>query len=597
IRQILQQYPNHPEATHYLAYVANATGNMDAAQQLLLRAIELDPHVAIYHKNLGAVYAAKRQHDLAAAAFTRSLQLNPNDPETVLKYGLVLEEQNQFDKAMECYQKAAALAPQYAEAHCNVGDILARQGQLESSLAHYDQAIRCNPNLAEAYANRGTILDKLNREDEAIADMSKALQLNPNMVHALRAMGVFCYRRQDYEQAIKLIKRAVELNPNYALAFSSLSIVYLRTGRCELAVEACKRSIELEPNFIDPHVNLGLALTDLGRHDEALAAYEQALKVDPDCVSTRANRAIVHLLRGNLEQGFEDYHFRWKLEDFIKISKDRPAPRWEGQDLNGRKILLWHEQGFGDTIQFIRYAKLLAQQGATVIAEVQPELVSLLKNVEGVSQLITRKETPPQVDYHAPMLSLPPIFKTQPDNIPSEHAYIHPDPKLVEQWRARVAPYSGFRVGIVWCGNPFLRLDYERSVTPAQFLPIAQIDGVNLFSLQLGPGSEQGQRVPFQLIDLTSNIRNFADTAAFLAHMDLTIAVDTAVLHLSAAMGRPTWGLIQRWPDWRWQLDREDSPWYPTLRLFRQTDYRAWPPVFERVATELEKLLATRTQP
>lgn len=587
VLQVLQQEPNNHEAIHLMAYTANSMGNWTESEDYLRRAVALNPHSAVYIQNLGALLNARGQVDEAVACFQKSMTLDPRYPDPVMKMGLVYESRKDFDTAAEYYRKAIAIQPDFAEAHCNLGDILVQKSQFAEALTAYGNALRINPNLAEAYANRATAFDKLGREDEALAELQRAVQINPNMPLALVSLGQLMSRKGKIEQAIPHIRRATELAPGNVNFRSALAIAHLRLGQYEQAVEHCRRANQIDSNFIDPWVNLGLALTDLGEHDQALKAYDRALQIDPTCSSTQANRALIHLRRGDFEKGFADYDHRWQLGEFQQMMQKYTCPRWSGEPLAGKTLILWHEQGFGDTIHLIRYAKIMADQGATIIAQAQPQLLGLLKSVAGISRLITRSDSLPSADFHAPMLSIPGILNTRPDRIPAEVPYITPDPALVEQWRERMAPHAGYRVGIAWCGNPHLRLDHERSIPLKQFLPLSRIGGVKLFSLQVGMGTDQLRTVPMNLIDLTSYIRDFSDTAACIANLNLLITVDTAVLHLAGAMAKPVWGLIQKWPDWRWQLDREDSPWYPTIRLFRQPRLKDWASVMDRIASEL----------
>lgn len=595
LSQVLQQEPNNHEALNLLAWLANAQGNPAFSEQCLRRAMELQPNHPVYLHNLGALLNGRGLADEAIDLFNRAAALDPNYADPLVKLGLVAEARNDLPRAMELYRRAIALAPVHAEAYCNLGDVLVKTGALAESLDAYGRALSINPRLAEAHANRATALDKLGREDDAFADLVRAVQINPNMAPALAALAQMHARRKEFEQAIAMFRRAIAIDPSNSHFYGGLGIVQIRLGQYEQAVENCRKAIQLLPTFVDPYVNMGLALTDLGEHDQALKAYEKALELDPGCAGTHSNRALIHLRNADFERGLADYEHRWRLPEFEKMAQEYTAPRWSGESLDGKTLLIWHEQGFGDSIHFIRYARILARRGATVIAQVQPQLLSLFKSVEGISRLITRDDPIPQTDYHIPMLGLPGVMKTRSDTIPGEVPYIVPDPALVEQWRERVAPHTGFRIGITWSGNPLLRLNHERSILLSHYAPIGRVPGVQIFSLQVGVETEQLSKAPFPIVDLTSHIRDFSDTAAFLANLDLVIAVDTAVLHLAGAMARPTWALIQKWPDWRWQLDREDSPWYPTVRLFRQPKLRDWPSVFERIARELPTEMKSRS--
>lgn len=592
LRQMLQQDPNHPEIHHLLAHAANAQGRINDAEIFLNRAISLAPATVVYHQNLAALMMATKRPERAIELLQRAIQIDPRSPDASIKLGLIYEEREQLDLAAEQYRRALVINPNSAEAYCNLADVLVKQSKFEPAIETYAKALQINPNLAEAFANRGIALEKLGRDEEAMASTFRALQINPNMFNALRMMGGFHTRRREYELAVTYYRRAIAINSNSALGYSGLAAAFMHLGLVEQAVVECRHAIERDPKMIDPYINLGLALSDMGEHEQALKVYDQALIIEPDQPSTFSNRAIVHLVRGDFERGFADYDHRWRLDDFATLGRKFDCPRWAGSDLSGKTIVLWHEQGFGDTIHFVRYASLLADRGATVIIEVQPPLVSLLNSVRGVSQVITRSDPLPKTDFHAPFLSLPGILKTTLHTIPAEVPYVSPDPALVETWRQRVADYPGFRVGLNWTGNPLLRMDYARSIPLERFAPLADIPNVRLFNLQPGHGAAEIAPLAgrMNVIDLSSHLTDFAQTAALLANLDLVISVDTAVVHLGGAMGRPVWVLLQRWPDWRWLLDREDSPWYPSLRLFRQSDRGNWDPILDRIHAELSRV-------
>jgi hypothetical protein len=445
--------------------------------------------------------------------------------------------------------------------------------------------------------------------DESAADFRRAIELQPKMFNALRSLGIYLYQRDRLDEATEYFRRALEVEPKAGLIHSGLAMAYIRMGKYQEGIRECRLAIEAQPDLLDPRANLGVALRDIGEYDQSLAAYEDALKLNRDCDTIRANRALIYLVRGQFEQGLPDYDDRWKIAEFSRYGRDYKAPRWEGADLNGKTIILWHEQGTGDTIHFARYARILADKGASVIMEVQKSLVGLLKSVEGVKLVITKQDALPPVDFHAPLMSLPGILKTTVQTIPSDVPYISADPGLLDGWRQRLlaaeaagprptaGERSGIRVGIVWRGTPGHRLDRDRSVELRQFAPLAQAPAaeVRFVSLQVldtqVPGSNlsirEREHPPFPMIDLTAGIRDFSDTAALIANLDLVISVDTAVVHLAGAMARPVWTLLPYVPDWRWLLDRQDTPWYPTMRLFRQPQYGNWSAVLERVGGEL----------
>jgi hypothetical protein len=332
-----------------------------------------------------------------------------------------------------------------------------------------------------------------------------------------------------------------------------------------------------------------------GELDEALSVCQRAIQLRPDHAGAHWNKSLVLLLKGDFAQGWAEYEWRWQSKDFRSPRRDFPQPQWRGEDPSGRTILLHAEQGFGDTIQFIRYAPLLAGRGARVIVECQPELQRLLGGVEGIQHLTARGEPLPPFDLHTPLLSLPLAWGTRVKTIPGNVPYIKPDPALVGAWRGRLAGDSALKVGLVWAGSPIRKDDRYRSLPLSSLAPLAGVKGVSFYSLQKGKATEQAQNPPpgMNLIDMTEEIKDFADTAALISHLDLVITVDTAVAHLAGAMAKRVWTMLEFVPAWRWLLNREDSPWYPTMRLFRQPAIRDWATVIRRVAGELQNFCSS----
>jgi hypothetical protein len=327
----------------------------------------------------------------------------------------------------------------------------------------------------------------------------------------------------------------------------------------------------------------------MGQAKESLDMYEQIVARWPDRMDALANRSLAILTLGDLPRGFAEYETRWKSAAF-KDKVSMPCPRWDGADVTGKTILLTSEQGSGDVIQFIRYAPLVSARGAKVSVHCSPELRGVIETVAGVSGIFHAGDQLPPMDFYAPLASLPSIFKTTLDTIPANVPYVRADPDKLARWQERLASASGFKVGIVWAGTPLHQNDCARSSKLSDFAPLA-IQGVSLFSLQKGkPESQLASPPPgMQITALGPDLRNFADTAALLQCLDLLISVDTSVVHLAGALGKPVWTLLAKGPDWRWMLDREDSPWYPTMRLFRQREMGNWSDVIARVSENLRQ--------
>jgi hypothetical protein len=395
-----------------------------------------------------------------------------------------------------------------------------------------------------------------------------------------------------------LFRQAVRLRPQSPEAHNNLGMVLAELARYAEAEPCYQEALRLRPGFADAHANFGNAYKEQGRLEEAVASYDIALAYRPDSVSAHWNRALARLQQGNFADGWAEYEWRWQR----KQTPMRPfrQPRWDGAPLAGRTILLWMEQGLGDMIQFIRYAALLQEQGGRVVVECPGFLIPLIplfSTCPGIAQLVAEGSPLPDFDVHAPLMSLPHLCRTTLTSIPATVPYLFANDALVAAWARQLARYEAdYRIGITWQGNPHHRHDRYRSIPVQLFAPLGQLPGVRLINLQKGSGIDQlassGDR--FAVIDLLSEqdpAVAFMDTAAIMRNLHLVITVDTAIAHLAGALGVPVWTAIAAIPDWRWLLDRADSPWYPTMRIFRQQEFGNWREVIDRMAAEI------RTQP
>lgn len=468
-------------------------------------------------------------------------------------WGAELLKRSKVADAVLAFEQALRLRPGSAEAHNSLGVALRLQGRLDETIFHCREAVRLAPEMAEAHSNLGSMLEEQGQTDEAIASLKEALRLEPDFANAYSNLGVASYRRRQYAETVEYYRRAIALKPDLAEA----------------------------------HNNLASVLFDLGQSDEALASFTEAIRLRPDYREPHWGRALVWLSRGEFERGWPELEWRPSLLERRRSSQ----PRWDGSDLTGRTILLDAEQGLGDTLQFVRYGSLLKQQGARVVLVCQPRLVRLLAaGCPAVDEVVAAGESLPPFDVHAPLLSLPAIFRTTVASVPADIPYLHPEPQLVASWRAELSQVPGFKIGIAWRGNAQHRGDRERSIPLTEFEPLARVPGVQLISLQKGPGAEQLAlaRQRFPLLDLGERLDEaagpFMDTAAIMQCLDLAVTCDSAVCHLAGALGVPVWAAIPTVPDWRWLLNRDDSPWYPRLRVFRQMKLGQWSDVFQRIA-------------
>jgi len=425
---------------------------------------------------------------------------------------------------------------------------------------------------------------------EAEAIYRQILTVQPQHADALHLMGVIAHQAGRNDVALDLIRHAIALAPNFSAAYDNLGTVLREQGRVDEAIIAHRHATTLAPSDPETHYNLGNALKAKGQMDEAVASYRKAIFLDPHNPKTHYNLALTLLLQGHFSEGWEEYEWRWKWNDFPSPRRNFVQPQWDGDRLEERTVLLHAEQGFGDAILFIRYLPLVLKQGGKVVIECHPELQRLFQGMVPDVPVIARGRTLPPFDTHCPLLSLPRIFATDLTNIPNHIPYLRADAVASDLLRERLADHSApFNVGLVWAGNPSHTNDRNRSLRIASLTPLAEVPGVRFFSLQKGDAATEAGTPPagMELIDMAGQLNDFADTAAIIANLDLVITADTAVAHLAGAIGRPVWVLLPFVPDWRWMLEREDSQWYPTMRLFRQPAIADWDSVIRRAAAEL----------
>jgi tetratricopeptide (TPR) repeat protein len=612
-RQILQAEPGQAEVWYLLAAACQALGRSDEANASLQQGVRLQPHLrmpealreqltqaapaassicAQEHNSLGVALARQARPAEAAAHFKEAVRLQPDFAEAHNNLGNALLEQGQRNEAAASYRQALRLKPDCAEAHNNLGNLLRELGQFVDAVAHCQEAVHLRPDFAEAHNNLGSALQAQGKLDRAVACYQQALDLRPNYAEAHNNMGAVAAQQQNFDQAMAHFKQALAFQPGYADAYNHLGLTWVAQGRFQQAVACYQQAIALKPDFAEAHNNLGYALKEQGRFDEALASFLRALRLKPDYADAHWNRSLIWLAQGDFRQGWPEYEWRWKLKDLPPPTLHQP--RWDGSDLNGRTILLHAEQGLGDVLQFIRYAPLVRQRGGRVILACPQSLLPLLARCAGIDQILAKGSPLPPFDVHAPLLSLPGLFRTTLADIPASVPYLYPDPGLVEHWRRQLSTITAFKVGIVWQGNPKHKLDRQRSIPLRHFEALARIPGVQLFSLQKGAGTEQIEVLQgrFSLIDLGSRLDQtsgaFMDTAAVMHSLDLVVTSDTAIAHLAGGLGVPVWLALPFVADWRWLLDRDDSPWYPSMRLFRQTRPGDWDDVFQRLAAAIE---------
>jgi tetratricopeptide (TPR) repeat protein len=503
-----------------------------------------------------------------------------------------LDVQRDFAGAVFEYEAAVAAAPDFAEAHSNLGNLYAQAGRRDDALRAYAAAIRAKPDFAAVYSNLGAILIDLERYEEAIRALEAALWLAPDIPEAHVNLSQVYRRSGRFPDAIAAARRALELRHDYRDAFLNLALAACEVDAFDVALDASQRALELGATP-ETHYNRAQVYHMTGRHAEAIGASEAAIALRPDYAEAHANLAISLLICGDFARAWDEYIWMWRLPsrraDYPYLDR---ATLWNGETFAGRQLLITREQGFGDAIQMVRYLPAVKERGGRVVLEVLPALAALFEGHAGVDELrvvgdvaIVRDD----VDLYVPIVGLPRAFGTDLTSIPAPVPYLRASTENIERWRSRIERPGCLRVGIVWAGNPGHGYD-RRRCSLEDFAPLGAIDGIAWFGLQKGPEEERRSCDSLTLEPLGPQIEDFADTAAILTHLDLVISVDTSTVHLAGAMGKPVWTLLAFAPDWRWMLERRDSPWYPTMRLFRQPRPGDWASVFADVSRELQKL-------
>jgi tetratricopeptide (TPR) repeat protein len=641
-REVLSSEPYQTQALFLLGTICHAQGRLAEAVASYERAVQLCPNDAQVRHNLGAAYFQLDRLDLATGCFREVLRLNPDSADACYSLAMIYERQgNQadvrrfFEEAIPRYQMMVRAQPGSAQAHYHLGLSLSRVGRREEAVASlreavrllpewpeaqsdlgymlaalgqhaeaekcYREAVRLRPDHAAAHNNLGLNLVTSGRVTEGMAHYKNALQHHPHFAEAHNNLGLALVRAKQPAEAVPHYQEAVRLKPNFAEAYCNWGQALAQQDRFEEAAGLYQKAIQINPDLQEAYTGMGYVLEQVGKRDEALKWYDRVLQLKPDYADARVMRAMLLLLEGKFDQAWQDYEWRWKTAD--RPEQNFPQPLWDGSLLGGRTIFLHAEQGLGDTIQFLRYASLVKRRGGRVIVGCQQSLLRLLARCPGIDQLVGEGSALPSFDVHAPLLSLPGILHTTVETIPSGVPYVFADPDLITSWRQELSRLQGSKIGIAWQGNPEYKADRERSIPLRFFAHLAKLPHVHLISLQKGPGIEQLGMLEgrFPVLDLSTRLDQaagpFMDTAAIMMNLDLVIAPDIALPHLAGALAVPVWVPLATMPDWRWLLDREDSPWYPTMRLFRQRQRGDWDEVFERIARELRNPIPSSTVP
>jgi tetratricopeptide (TPR) repeat protein len=495
-------------------------------------------------------------------------------------------------QAQSMYEQVIARQPDHAGALLFLGVIEHQLGRNDAALKLMQRSLAIQPQAVQSWANLATVLSAMGRFDEASDACRRVIALNPRNPESHANLANILLAAQRFEEALTACRHAIDLSPHHAVAHRTMGHCLVRLEKFDEALAAYEQALAINPNLMDLQNNLGNLLRSRGDADRALAAYEKAIAHRPDVPDSHLNLAGLLLARGDFRRGWQEMEWRWSWSAMSAPQRRFTQPQWNGEPLAGRTLLLHPEQGFGDSMQFVRYLPLIAALGGQIILESPRQLLPLFSRLPADFQLIPAGEPLPPFDLHCPLMSLPAAFATDLSTIPATVPYLQPDPAESTKWQSRLAALPpGPKIGLAWAGNPANKRDKTRSMPFSELTPLLQLPALTFFSLQKGTATEQARALPpsINLIDWSEEFANFND-AALIVHLDLVITVDTSIAHLAGALGRPTWVMLSLDPDWRWMRSRPDTPWYPTIRLFRQPSRGDWDSVINQIASELKSL-------
>ncbi|BBU33016.1 hypothetical protein BTHE68_67500 (plasmid) [Burkholderia sp. THE68] len=608
-RAVLAENPRHADSLHLLGLICRESGALDKAEDLIRQAVALDEQ-ALYAASLGSVLREQGRKQQAESIFLRAIELDALDPAAHYNLAIVLLDLGRAGEAETALRHVLTLDARFPGVHRNLGRAMHMLERYEDAHAFYRHAIELDPADIRAHSARAAALTLAGRLDEANAACDEAVRLDPAYGEAHLNRGAVLLGQDRLEEAEAALRTALSLDAHRAPAHYNLGTTLMEAGRLAEAEASLRRALDLDPAFVDAWHNLGRVLHRLKRMDEAESAYRSGLRLRPSDPDLEANLALVLLAKGQLAEGWMLYESRFSMRraDTHQREPGLAYPQWKGETLQGKSIVILSEQGLGDTLQFCRYLPLLKAKGVkrlTVVCE--PALARLVEGIEEVDACIRSSDLHglPKQDFWCFMMSLPLRFHTTLETVPALVPYLHAPASLVETWKMRL-PSARPRIGLVWAGESrsgvklAAAVDRRRSIHARQLVPLLQVPGATFVSLQLGATTRpQISEIPETLrpFDPMSDVTDFADTAAIIENLDLVIAVDTSTAHLAGALNRPVWVLSRFDQCWRWLTGRDDTPWYPSMRLFRQTQAGDWDRVIGRIADELKAFVAPAAKP
>ena len=565
------------------AQSAYDTGDHVRADEILRQVLEAHPKVNAAWK-LRGIIALKQGHLTESSTYFRqSLALAPDDAGTLFYLANGCLRDLDYAQAIQLFERSITSEPDIPEVYNNLSAALRLDGRPSDAMVAAQRALQLNHSYGEANNNLGLAFCDLRRYPEAIRCFESAIDIDANNLEALNNLGVALDAKGDLEKSLRIFERALILSPQNIDTKINLGNLFRKIGRLDEAAAQFSEVLNYNQADLRAHANLGLTLITKNRPEEAIVRYEKALALAPETPDIRMSLGIAQLMLGDFEAGWQNYEARWLAPSFAIKRRSLASELWTGQSLEGKSILVYAEQGFGDTIQFVPYVPMIAKQAGQVVFECQKALLRICSKLEGVSEVVARGDFLPQTDFHIPLMSLPHRMNTRIECLPLAKGYLKPPSLIAQRFRDRLQS-SKPAIGLVWSGNPERQDDDMRSCPPGALTPLLRLDNYEFVSLQIGTSIE---KLSSNILDFGAECHDFADTAAAIEALDLIITVDTATAHLAGALSKDVWVMLGHHADWRYLMNRSDSPWYPSMRLYRQQTFGDWKGVVRKIRHDL----------
>jgi tetratricopeptide (TPR) repeat protein len=627
-RQLLAQNPRHADAMHMLGLLLHQTGRSVEGKGLIQQAIAILPTNPLAYSNLAEISRQQGRPDEAERLCRQALAMQPNLGPAHVNLAMALTQQGRHQEALPVALRAIEIAPREHNGYVVAAMCLAEMQRVHDAVRYFEEANKLHPNDVTVLSSLAGLYVRLELNDKAIATMQQAVNVAPEDPQMLLNMGSLLAQLEKFDRSAEWLEKCLARKPDFLPALANLAGVRTGQKRFEDSIALCHRILELAPHEIDIVGTMTEAMMNLGQFEEAIAENHKALAIQPRAALLQSlsnaytrtgrpeqgladidkaialepknpilhfNKSIILLLMGRMREAWPEYEWRWQHPRMVGRNRSFHAPQWDGRPLNGARILLHAEQGMGDTLFFGRYAELVARErGGKPILWVQNSIVEVARTIEGVFDVIGEQGPVPPFDTHLPIMSLPRVFNTSLETVPNKVPYVRTNPERSAYWKQELAKYTGkFKVGLVWYGGDFQPENFLRSNSLAAYAPLAEVPNVTFFGLQKGPAEVQAKNPPpgMDFVNLGPYLKDFVETSAILENLDLLISIDTSVIHFAGALAKPVWMLLAYSPGHMWMLDRLDTPWYPTIRIFRQPAFKDWATPVAQVKVELDKLV------